>query len=364
LADKSGSATASDLVFRHVDACEEEGAGERSGRRYVAACPAVGHNHAEPGDIFDIDRVDAEDLDEGEDDTEAEPHSPDLDTRPILVVEGEGAAREMYRIVRQLSALREVIEPAWIPNLANRQRIEASLSPAQQRRVVMCWRQVGAKTRSDQGREQETVFPSARTITFARITMELLWPLTGVDPRRVPEPPVYKQSRYSYADQVAVQLTGLDLPDDEMFEFYMEQSTQAMPDLSLWYETVVAGWREREIGADIGMVDDLLDELPRRRLFHSPGAPTGWPLITLLHRLIESLDDLSDQQRDRCLAQLATLGRGYMGQMAHQWPIHPLVADAYDLQWYNPDMLYRVAFNTWSFRRYILNYIRWAPWST
>jgi hypothetical protein len=261
-------------------------------------------------DIFDMDRVDAEDLDEGEDDTEHEAQPSDADTRPILIIEGEGTARELFRIVRQLTELRAVIEPVWVAKLANRDRMAGTLSAQQQQRVVACWRQVGARPRVDAAREQEPPFPGARVVSFARISMELLWPLTGTDPRRVPEPPVYKQSRYGYADQVGAQLAGLDLDDDELFDYYMEQSTQAMPDLGLWYDNTVADWRQREAGADIRMVDELLAEFAEHRLFHSPGAPTGRPLISLVRRLLDTLDDLGATARERCHAEHGQLNRG------------------------------------------------------
>jgi hypothetical protein len=43
-------------------------------------------------------------------------------------------------------------------------------------------------------------------------------------------------------------------------------------------------------------------------------------------------------------------------------PIHPLVAERLGLQFYDPDATYRWHAHEWTFRQYILHYIRWADY--
>jgi hypothetical protein len=337
--------------------------------RGTAMAPAGqdGHGPSDGApDVFDIEQVEAEEADaDGEDEEDiARGDALEDAIRPIVVIEGEGPARELYRIMRQLGELRACIEPLWVPSLASLESGPAALSAERRSRIIACWRQVTAKSRDEKWERQASVFPDAQVVTFARLSMELLWPLTGADPRRVPEPPVYKQSRYLYADRVAASLAELDLPDTALFERYMALSTLEMPDLGRWFDDTVSQWQQRERASDVPMVDDILADFQSTRLFHAPGAPAGKPLIGLLRKLIDTLASLSTSERAQITGQLGQIARGYLGQMAHQWPIHPLVADAYDLRWYDADMLYRVAYNKWTHRQYILNYIRWAPWST
>jgi hypothetical protein len=328
--------------------------------RHAGAEPVQGEER--PFDIAAIEAEDAEFEDDvepdGTDSGEAADHG-----RPVIVVEGEGPPREIYRILRQMPAFRAQFEPLWLPSLA---RIHADTGGGVDYagRVVACWRQITALRPDRRWRELGDAVPTAEIVTFPRLSMEFLWPFTGPDARRVPEPPVYKTSRYAYADRVAASLADANLPDDELFARYLVLSREAMPDLNRLYEDTVAAWRTREAAADIPVAQDVIDNFRSDRLFHAPGVPAGPPLIRLVRLLVERTARLDETVRSQILADLAVISRGYTGQPAQQWPIHPAVAEAYGLKWYGPELRYRVSYNLWGYRQYMLKYIRWAPWST
>ena len=54
--------------------------------------------------------------------------------------------------------------------------------------------------------------------------------------------------------------------------------------------------------------------------------------------------------------------RHYRGQDVEMMPIHPLVAERLGLTWYDPDQRYRWHGHEWTFRDYLLKYIRWEPY--
>ena len=43
-------------------------------------------------------------------------------------------------------------------------------------------------------------------------------------------------------------------------------------------------------------------------------------------------------------------------------PIHPIVAETFGLRWYRPDALYRWHGHEWTFKQYMVHYIRWLPY--
>ena len=61
-------------------------------------------------------------------------------------------------------------------------------------------------------------------------------------------------------------------------------------------------------------------------------------------------------------AEADLLLRRHGGQDWETVPIHPLVGERLDLAYYDPDHRYRWRGHEWTFRQYILRYIRWAPY--
>ena len=52
----------------------------------------------------------------------------------------------------------------------------------------------------------------------------------------------------------------------------------------------------------------------------------------------------------------------YRGQDVEIMPIHPLMAESLGLTGYDPDQMHRWHRHGWTFRGYLLKYIRWEPY--
>ena len=53
---------------------------------------------------------------------------------------------------------------------------------------------------------------------------------------------------------------------------------------------------------------------------------------------------------------------GFEGMGSHQHPVHPMVAEAYGLAWWEPDRTWRWYDQQWTFFEYIERYIGYEPW--
>jgi hypothetical protein len=77
--------------------------------------------------------------------------------------------------------------------------------------------------------------------------------------------------------------------------------------------------------------------------------------------LLERTAILSEDEIFRAQRETDFLLRHHVGQDPEVVPLHPLVAERLDIKYYDPAALYRWRGHEWTFREYILKYIRWEP---
>jgi hypothetical protein len=97
-------------------------------------------------------------------------------------------------------------------------------------------------------------------------------------------------------------------------------------------------------------------------LFHTSGHITAPAIAHLMKQLLSrsavlggSLIGAASRETDALLAR-------HCGQDYESVPIHPVVAERLDLRFYDPDATYRWHDHDWTFRQYILHYIRWSDY--
>ncbi len=232
--------------------------------------------------------------------------------------------------------------------------------------VDIVWEQLGTDFAAE--REQFHGLIAKRkppVILFPAFTINTLWPFMGSDKRLVRDPDYPRKRRYRVPDQigftVAQELAGRDASDDEVFDRYMELSTQRLPDLDKRLEIDRAQWRVRDANADIKVGAFVEANFRTERLFHDPAHVSAAPQRFILRHLIEqTLAPWVDVET--ALAELDEITLGYQGMEWASVPIHPLVGERLKLSYYRPDGTYLWYSHEWTFRDYIINYVRWAPY--
>ena len=197
--------------------------------------------------------------------------------------------------------------------------------------------------------------------TFPTTYVRVLWPFHGRDDRLVPEPPVYNGGRYSHTDPIAASLAGTEMTDDALFDAYMELSEAAPLDLDAIYATDVERWRREDGLCDIQLAPFIEANFRDQYLFTTPNE-RGTPIVReIALQAIDMLAAMGAADAPALHQALAKLLHGWRASK-HAVPVHPRVGRHFGLGWWSPDMRYRMLANEFTFRDYIIRYIRWSPW--
>jgi hypothetical protein len=198
-------------------------------------------------------------------------------------------------------------------------------------------------------------------LTFASPRMMALWPFHGADPRLVPEQPLYHGGRYHHTDRIAARLAGLELTDDALFDAYMTISEAEAPDFDAALAADVARWEAEDQQNDVKVADFLRDWFRMSRVFTTPYERGTDTVCAILLQLFEAPVLRAGFEPQVLHRSLDRLTQGWQASR-QELPVHPLVAQHFQLSWWSPDLQYRMLGNDFSFREYIIRYIRWSPW--
>ncbi len=279
-------------------------------------------------------------------------------TRSILIY-ANCQGEELMLTGRYLQSFASDIVFKWIPaHKVTALEWETAYGPDFMRDVVAIWEQVESG--------QPTVHRAAlhqrrpkdcEIVKFPPLSALFLWPFSGNDPRVAADP-----DRYPWPDSIGAVLSTETLDDDALFDRYMELTTERMPDLNRRLRIDAGRWAATDALADIQMGEWVAQNFRSTKLFHTSGHIASAATSRLFKQLLNATRSLDRRRIGTALAETDTLLRRHQGQDFECVPIHPLVAANLDLRWYDPDALYRWHGHEWTFRQYVLHYIRWLPY--
>ena len=221
--------------------------------------------------------------------------------------------------------------------------------------------------RTDDGPSPEAIaalVPGTPILTFPLLSMELLWPFAGHDPRRVGEPPLYPQGRYPNGDRIGAKVAIEDIETDEaLYTRYLQLCDENLPSFPDALGHFVKLLSARDEGCTVKVGGFILSQFQHVRLFQNAYAPSGVLLRYLAGQLAIEGQALTAEETGPALIELDRLTAGYLGIWNEQVPVHPILAAEYHLRWYDSGYRYRWHDNAWTFKDYIVSYIRWAPWT-
>jgi hypothetical protein len=247
----------------------------------------------------------------------------------------------------------------WIPlHLVNDADWETTYDEAFFADVATVWEQVetGAPT-PHRERLHARIPPGCPVIRFPPYSAIFLWPFSGNDPRLAADP-----QRYPWPDSVAALLANESLPDDALFDRYMQMTAERMPDLDRRLRMDTARWRASDAIADVPLAAWVEAHVRTTSLFHTSGHITAPAIGYLMKQLLARTPALTGHLTRAAPAEVDLLMRFHAGQDFETVPIHPTVAERLDLKFYDPNATWRWHSHRWTFRQYILHYIRWAPY--
>lgn len=194
-------------------------------------------------------------------------------------------------------------------------------------------------------------------VTFPSLFLPCLWPFECVEPRALPEPG-HPWGRFPLGDMVGLELAQAGLRGPMAVAAYMDLSARKLPDMRVRWQRDLARLRGYDAHCDVQLGDYVEHTFQREHLFWTNGHVSGAGMQTLVSRIAEAVRPHLGGTAQRAQACLSPL-REHGGLGERQLPIHPLVAEALELAFWQPDMTYRWATEHWTFYEYVQRYIEY-----
>jgi hypothetical protein len=194
--------------------------------------------------------------------------------------------------------------------------------------------------------------PDCRVIRFPIVWMNSLWPLNCVDPRNQPRGPD-DRGPFPYGDRLLMQYLEEGASPEEAVERWFDADLGTWKKLDRYHEINVSKVRQLDLESDVPLGAFVLDNFRRRRLFVTYNHPSPLMLLHMATALCEALGYPDAKP---------TLPKGNkdgMGQL--HVPLHPKIAAHFELEWFDPDMLYVYFDEQLTAREYMHRYAAFAP---
>ena len=198
---------------------------------------------------------------------------------------------------------------------------------------------------------------SAVVIQFPPLDLNLLWPLHAQDPRNVEEPD-FPFGRFPYGDRVVIGLMRQGLAGQHLWSAYQEKSLAALPDLDRLRRMEEERLWARDAKSDIAVLPIIEEALTERPIFATINHPRGWLLGRMWGPLMEEarrrlgLSQPTEQITERIFKVWDPLN-------VVEMPLHPAVAEHFELKWWRPDLQYRYHSEMLRWEEFMQRYIDW-----
>jgi hypothetical protein len=188
-------------------------------------------------------------------------------------------------------------------------------------------------------------------VTFPSLIMSSFWPFECPEPRGAPEPG-YPWKRYPVGDMIGLEVVRAGLTGPLAVAAYLDLSLQKMPDLQVRLQRDLERMRRYDAQSDVKLADYVESAFRREHLFWTSKHPSEAGMAELTRRVAAAVRPFLGGSAQTVEDRLAA-GAGFGGMGDVQLPIHPIVAEALGLTFWQPDLEYRWYSQNWTFFEYI-----------
>jgi hypothetical protein len=209
--------------------------------------------------------------------------------------------------------------------------------------------------------DRDRLPPNCRTVRFPPLDSLLMWPFNCRNPYSETSTE-YPDGRFRYGDRIVVREIDRGVPADDILAYYLHRWDDYKPNMTRVMELERVRLQKRDALCDVRAAGLVLDRLATERSFWVVDHPTSELFGTFLERI---LDACAAHEPDlRHIDIQATLHEHEAGiRFFDRWgvPVHPQVAAALDLAWYDPDARYaQRAGVEYSYAEYFAHMIRYC----
>jgi hypothetical protein len=195
-------------------------------------------------------------------------------------------------------------------------------------------------------------------IRYPSFNMLSQWPFEAAEPRNPHDPTFTVWKRYPLGDMLGLQIARAGLSGPLAVAAYMDLSQRKMPDLQVRLQRDIDRMRRYDAHSDVKLADYVLARFREEHLFWTSGHVSAQAMAELARRVAEAARPVLGGRDERAVACLAAASN-YGGMGEHQNPIHPVVAEALGLKFWQTDFAYRWQTQHWTFYEYIQRYIEY-----
>jgi hypothetical protein len=190
------------------------------------------------------------------------------------------------------------------------------------------------------------------TVRFPSLDLSVLWPFYAYNPYNE-----RRGERFTFNDRIVVRLLERGMGAQEALAYYLNEWDQYKVDMNRLMEIERVRWEKRDARCDIKMGEVILARFRNERLFWSVNHPTRPFLYMLVQRIVDALSVI-----EPALSGIRMVDSPMaVGMEGGAMPIHPEIAKALGLTWYDPDERYwQSAEVAYTFEEYYAELIRYG----
>ena len=260
--------------------------------------------------------------------------------KPVLVVYGDCQGQVIARAIIGEPLVTDRYDVRFVPRPRNG---ELEFDRELWERCEIFWQQVGTDFMSDEDNVLQTEFFSqvpaqVKTVRYPAVYFNTLWPDHRWDPLFTAD----LVRLFPYSDALLIKLSTSSVLDADLFEKYLEMSSQSAQLLPRLYERNIALLAERDQKCNVKMTGFIASQYRVRNLFWTFNHPTN----LLTREVVSRLAAATWPQETRVGAPMHDLGqrcqvlRRSEPLRLYEYPISPVIAEQAGLSWYSPETLY------------------------
>ena len=252
--------------------------------------------------------------------------------RKQLVVCGDSQAEAVALVLQSVDFIKAAYDVRYVPAAPSNSGGQTILQAA----AIVC-----EQTSANQAALRKDISPNQRRLRFPALEFNLLWPLTCANPFDRAEPPKYPFGRFPYGDSFILNCIRRNMPAKKIMESYSVGAwPPTWPNLNKLFQTESARLSSQDTRNDVKIGAFVLKYFRRKRLFWAAKNPSNLLFAELVFRLLHACFG-AEQPVDRIDLEKLLAGLGTRDLLATiSVPIHPLVAQHFDLEWYDADAAY------------------------
>jgi hypothetical protein len=255
-----------------------------------------------------------------------------------MLVYGNRQAEAIATVLGENSRIRDLVRITYLSSFDDVAACREQLSDGDVANYTILCEQYQPQTFPCRDRLAQTCF----NLKFPALDSNLLWPFYCVNPYNVAEPPDLPFGRFPYGDRIIVDAIDQRMAPGEILDYYIGGWNHYQIDLDRFRSLETGRITEREIQCDVKMAEYILQYLAKRKLFWTVDHPTAILLEELIERILSACGRVEPRLLDadvRAALETRFGSKGAVGQMGI--PIHPKVAEYFELEWYDPNEKFR-----------------------